>query len=78
MRNAETDGASPFAYENYKDVYCNHLEVLKGLSDQGLRLRSCDPLRQLRYEIFSPMTTGTMRESRAVLLTRETIGHETR
>jgi len=43
----------PFAYENYKDVYCNHLEVLKGLSDQGLKLRSCDPLRQLRYEIFN-------------------------
>ncbi|KAI0274569.1 hypothetical protein BGY98DRAFT_935757 [Russula aff. rugulosa BPL654] len=43
----------PFAYENYKDVYCNHLEVLKGLSDQGLKLRGCDPLRQLRYEIFN-------------------------
>ncbi|KAH9983845.1 hypothetical protein BJV77DRAFT_1041173 [Russula vinacea] len=43
----------PFAYGNYKEVYCDHLDALKSLSDQGLELRSCDPLRQLRSEIFN-------------------------
>jgi hypothetical protein len=43
----------PFAYENYRAVYQHHLGALKGLSDQGLDLRSCDPLRQLRSEMFN-------------------------
>jgi len=43
----------PFAYENYRVVYQHHLGALKGLSDQGLDLRSCDPLRQLRSEMFN-------------------------
>ncbi|KAI9509435.1 hypothetical protein F5148DRAFT_978255 [Russula earlei] len=43
----------PFTYESYQEIYCHHLNALKGLSDQGLELRSCDPLRQLRSEMFN-------------------------
>ena len=43
----------PFTYENYQEVYSHHLGALKTLSDQGLNLRSCDPLGQLRSEIFN-------------------------
>ncbi|KAH9970467.1 hypothetical protein BJV74DRAFT_259576 [Russula compacta] len=43
----------PFTYENYQEVYSHHLSALKSLSSQGLDLRNCDPLQQLRCEIFN-------------------------
>jgi len=43
----------PFTYENYQEVYSHHLSAMKGLSDQGLDLRGCDPLGQLRSEMFN-------------------------
>ena len=41
----------PFTYEDYKEVYRNHLEALKALTSQGLRSRQCDPLYKLRQDI---------------------------
>jgi len=43
----------PFTYENYHEVYSHHLSAMKSLSGQGLELRGCDPLRQLRSEMFN-------------------------
>jgi hypothetical protein len=42
----------PFTYESYKEVYCHHLGVMKGLALQGLDSRKCDPMRELRQDLF--------------------------
>ncbi|KAI0296109.1 hypothetical protein B0F90DRAFT_1927313 [Multifurca ochricompacta] len=42
----------PFAYEHYKETHLYHLSALKALTLQGLNTRHCDPLHQLRRDLY--------------------------
>ncbi|KAH8989516.1 hypothetical protein EDB86DRAFT_2942792 [Lactarius hatsudake] len=42
----------PFTYEHYKVTYMSHLTALKALTQQGLDTRHCDPLHQLRRDLY--------------------------